>query len=295
MKSHRYTTPNISARDRFAFTLFMSVLFNAVFILGVGFKLPELSTNDRAFPTIDVILVEKNDSPPPEEADYLAQHNQSGTGNSEQRAVPSTPEAALPIPVPIAGNAELLQPQHTTDTAPLTAEHELLTQSNADIILAEPEEPAPEDAKPSAAQLIALSKQVAQLSAEINQSMEIYAKQPKHRFIAANSKAYRDAAYLDAWRQKIERVGNLNYPEEAKRRKISGSLIMDVAINADGTINEVTILQSSGKTLLDDAAKRIVRLASPFAPLPEEMRADTDILHITRTWQFTYGNTLSTQ
>ena len=295
MKAYNYTTPSISARDRFAFTLFMSVLFNAVFILGVGFKLPELNTTENAFPTIDVILVEKNDSEAPEDADYLAQHSQSGAGNSDQRALPSTLESALPIPVPLAGDAEIFQPEQTAENTPVHAEHELLTQHDADIVLADPEQPAPEDAKPTAAQLVALSKEVARLSAEINQSLEVYSKRPKHRFISANSKAYRDAAYLDGWRRKIERIGNLNYPEEAKRRKISGSLIMDVAINADGTINEITVLQSSGKAMLDDAAKRIVRLAAPFAPLPDEIRTDTDILHITRTWQFTYGNRLSTQ
>ena len=295
MKAYRYTTPNISARDRFAFTLFMSVLLNAVFILGVGFKLPELNNNENAFPTIDVILVEENDSPPPEEADYLAQLNQSGAGNTEQRATPTTLESALPSPIDIASDDEIFQPEQTTESTPLNAEHEVLTQHDADLILADPEQAAPQDAKPTAAQLIALSKEVARLNAEINQSLEIYSKQPKHRFISANSKAYRDAAYLDAWRQKIERIGNLNYPEEAIQQKIAGNLIMDVAINSDGTVNEITILQSSGRTVLDDAAKRIVRLASPFAPLPEDMLTDTDILHITRTWQFSYGNRLSTQ
>jgi protein TonB len=91
---------------------------------------------------------------------------------------------------------------------------------------------------------------------------------------------------MEAWRAKVERVGNLNYPEAARKQNLSGSLILDVALNADGSINQITIRRSSGQKVLDDAAIRIVELASPFAPFPEQVREETDILHITRTWQF---------
>jgi len=94
------------------------------------------------------------------------------------------------------------------------------------------------------------------------------------------------SSYMDAWRAKVERVGNLNYPEMAKRQNIAGSLVLDVAINPDGTVNAIQVLRTSGHKILDDAAVRIVELAAPYAPLPPDMRADTDILHITRTWKF---------
>jgi protein TonB len=123
--------------------------------------------------------------------------------------------------------------------------------------------------------------------------LQAYTRRPRQRYISARSQSFRDAAYLEAWRDKIERIGNLNYPEEAKRQSLSGSLILDVALNADGTVNTIELRHSSGYKLLDDAAIRIVRLAAPFAPFSEEMRKDTDILHITRTWQFLNDNSFS--
>jgi protein TonB len=94
---------------------------------------------------------------------------------------------------------------------------------------------------------------------------------------------------MEAWRAKVERVGNLNYPDDARKRQLSGSLILDVALNPDGSVNQITVRQSSGHKILDDAADRIVRLAAPFAPFPDDIRAETDILHITRTWQFLHN------
>jgi protein TonB len=155
------------------------------------------------------------------------------------------------------------------------------------------EQPQPQSDMPSAAQLMMRSKEIARLSADLSDSLQAYSRRPRQRYISASSKSYRDAAYLEAWRSKIERIGNLNYPEQAKREKLSGSLILDVGINADGTVHSIELRRSSGYKLLDDAAIRIVRLASPFAPLSEEMRKDTDILHITRTWQFLNDNSFT--
>jgi protein TonB len=90
----------------------------------------------------------------------------------------------------------------------------------------------------------------------------------------------------------VEKIGNLNYPEEAKRRKLYGNLLMHVAVRADGSVEKIRIRRSSGHKLLDDAAVRIVRMAAPFAPFPPEIREEVDVLDITRTWQFLDGNTL---
>jgi protein TonB len=106
---------------------------------------------------------------------------------------------------------------------------------------------------------------------------------------------YRFAAYVESWRQKVEKVGNLNYPEEAKAQRIYGQLRMTVSIRADGTIENLEINQSSGHTVLDEAARRIVELAAPYAEFSADMRKDTDILSITRTWTFTHEDTLSGQ
>lgn len=139
---------------------------------------------------------------------------------------------------------------------------------------------------PSAAALLTNSFKIASLSAEIRRKMESKAKRPKRKFISASTREFKFASYMEAWRSKVERVGNLNYPDEARRNKLSGNLILDVALNPDGSINEITIRKPSGHKVLDDAAVRIVELAAPYAPFPDSFRDEIDILHITRTWQF---------
>ena len=139
---------------------------------------------------------------------------------------------------------------------------------------------------PSATELLTNSFKIASLSAEVRRKMEAKAKRPRRTFVSATTKEYKYAAYMEAWRSKVERVGNLNYPEKARQQNLSGSLVLDVALNADGSINEITIRRSSGEKILDDAAIRIVELAAPYAPFPQHIKDETDILHIMRTWQF---------
>ena len=90
----------------------------------------------------------------------------------------------------------------------------------------------------------------------------------------------------------VERVGNLNYPDAARRQQLEGELVLDVAVRADGSVADVTVLRSSGHKMLDDGAVRIVRIAAPFEEIPESLRRDYDILHIIRTWRFSH-NTLA--
>ena len=127
---------------------------------------------------------------------------------------------------------------------------------------------------------------MASLSAEIDQKLQAYAERPRHKWITARTAASQYAAYMDAWRLKVERVGNLNYPDEARRKRLSGALLLDVALNADGTINAITLRRSSGHKVLDDAAIRIVELAAPYSEFPAAIASETDILHIERTWRF---------
>jgi periplasmic protein TonB len=131
------------------------------------------------------------------------------------------------------------------------------------------------------------SLEIARLEAQIRRDMQAYQERPKRKFVGARAQEYRFAQYVDNWRLKIERVGNLNYPDEARTRKIFGKLQLTVAIKANGEVETVEINRSSGHKVLDQAAIRIVRLAAPFDPFPPNIRADTDILHITRTWTFT--------
>ena len=155
---------------------------------------------------------------------------------------------------------------------------------------AQPETPPQPTKTLTAETLINRSLAMASLSAEIDRRLKAYAKRPKRKWITARTKEHKYAAYMEAWRQKVERVGNLNYPDEARRANLSGNLLLDVALRPDGTVHEIILRRSSGERVLDDAAIRIVNLAAPFARFPKSIAEETDILHVERTWQFLSGN-----
>jgi len=156
-----------------------------------------------------------------------------------------------------------------------------------------PEPPAEPAVPVTAAQILASrSQEVAELTARIRQNAQAYANRLRRRSISASTREFKYASYLEAWRRKVERIGNLNYPEEAKRHRMYGNLILKVAVRADGSIEHVEVLRSSGFDLLDEAAIKIVELAAPFAPFPPDIRAEADVLDITRTWQFQRSNRL---
>jgi periplasmic protein TonB len=136
------------------------------------------------------------------------------------------------------------------------------------------------------------SREIARVATEIQQRQQAYARMPRERSISANTRESVYAAYQDAWRQKVERIGNLNYPDEARREGLNGALLLKVSINPDGSLRGVEVLRSSGHHALDEGAMRIVKMAAPYAPFPAEMRKETDILHITRVWQFSSGDWL---
>ena len=144
---------------------------------------------------------------------------------------------------------------------------------------------------PTAGQILASrGQEIAKLSAKIEEETTAYANRPRRKAISASTQDYRYASYMEAWRRKVEAIGNLNYPDEAKRQKLYGNLILRVAVRADGSLEEVRVLRSSGSKILDAAAVRIVHLAAPFAPFPPDIRKETDYLDITRTWQFLSNN-----
>lgn len=290
-------SPKVTAKDRLAFMLFLSLVLNAVIILGVSFQVePPKKSEESSLPTLDVVLVApEGDKTQNEEADFLGNVSQEGGGNTQEMVRPSTVQAAPNIPMPFEGDSDTMQPRQIANDQ--TGQQEVLSTFKGQYQVRDQDNPDKELAnRTTAAQLMMRGREIARLTAEIADSQLAYASKEKHRTISANTKEYRDAEYLDSWRRKIERIGTLNYPEEALQRHLSGLLVLDVAIKHDGTIDSITLKRSSGEKLLDDAAIRIVRLASPFSPLTPEMRKDTDILHITRTWIFEAGSSsLTTQ
>ena len=279
----------VTARDRLGLTLFLAAALHAIVILGVSIEQFVLKPLRDNLPVMEITLVTRPAEKPPEQADYLAQINQDGDGNTAERvpvisALPATPQPKAE-PEPVVPPPQEVKP--------------VLTQpegKKAVRIASKPvPKPAAAPALPSAAELVSRSLQMASLSAQISDSALAYAQRPRQTFISAKTQAYKYASYMEAWRVKVERIGNLNYPDEAKRGNLTGSLILDVALNPDGGINNITLRRSSGHKVLDDAALRIVKLAAPYAPFPNDIRKDTDILHITRTWQFQKDNRLASQ
>jgi protein TonB len=292
--------PVITPADRLALTVCLAALFHAVILLGVTFTAEDV-TQPR-YDTMEIVLVQEQ-SRAPDDAKLLAQANLEGGGENAEDVTPATP---LPPPFPDSrADVAAPPPAPPPEAAPAQSEPTELLAVDANAEQAIPEsaarkreeqavpkqDPAPEPApaRPSATALLSNSFKIAALSAEIKRKLEAQAQRPRRKFISASTREYRYASYMEAWRAKVERVGNLNYPEEARRRQLSGSLILDVALNPDGSVNQITVRQSSGHKILDDAADRIVRLAAPFAPFPDDIRAETDILHITRTWQFLHN------
>jgi protein TonB len=261
-----------------------SVAFHVFIIVGLGFSLHGMPKWDAPHNVMDVVLVNSKSANRPEKADALAQANLDGGGNTDQklRARSPFPTVEQRQPSPELKAAEVRMKQLENEAK------ELMTRMKAKSVVAQVEQPqGTTKGDIEARDLLEKSLEIERLEAQIRRDFQAYQERPKRKFIGARASEYRFAQYVDSWRQKVERIGNLNYPEEAKARKIYASLQLTVAIKADGEVESVEINRSSGHKFLDQAAIRIVRLAAPFERFPANIRTDTDILHITRTWTFT--------
>lgn len=276
------------ANERFGFTLFMSLCAHAVLILGVGFTFYEQLNTPLS---LDVTLAQYASNEAPEDADFLAQSNQIGSGSQDELARPSSPfESRF--------NADVIQEVAAleTEAAINNTEREILTSPDANDRLNTEDEiiNTPENQDFQGTSQNSLEQTLASLQAQLDIHREAYAQRPrKYTISSASTRQARDALYLDGWRRKIEAVGNFNYPQQASAAGIYGQLRLLVALFPDGRVSEVRILSSSGHAILDDAAIRIVQLAAPFDPFPPEMREEVDILEIVRTWQFHQSNTFT--
>jgi protein TonB len=261
-------------------------------VLAVHFSPFDFSRFKDQGPALEVALVNAKSQTRPAKADILAQANLDGGGNTDQKRRAKSPLPVLPRE----------QPQHNVEVAaspapaPENTTQEMLTQRTASVSVPAPE-PKPVDAvapteSPTANELMQKTLQAMRLEAQIARDMDAYQKRPKRRYVGARATEYRFARYVEDWRMKVERIGNLNYPEAARENKLYGSLVLTVAIRSDGSLDSVKVNHSSGERILDAAAVKIVEMAAPYAPFPENIRRDTDILYITRTWTFARGDEL---
>jgi len=279
---------------RFGASLILSVVFHVLVVFFVTFALPNPRVLIPPSTTLDVVLVNSKSAKEPINPDVLAQANLDGGGNTDEKRRVKSPLPVAPVETNGTDNEEL-----TSRVQDLEQQaRQLMTQIKSDkkVDVPSPDgQPTEKHDEGTPADLVEKSMQMVRMQGQVSRNWDSYQQRPKRTFIGARAKEFRFAMYADQWRQKIEQVGNLNYPEEAKISKLYGSLQMTVAIKADGTVERVDINRSSGYKVLDDAAKRIVLLASPFSRFPDEVRKDTDILEITRTWAFTREDQMSAE
>lgn len=274
------------SHDRLGFAFCLALALHAAFILGVGF-----TREDRqvAAPRIEITLAQHRSETAPEEADFLAQNNQEGSGTLEEKAMLTTRELADFQDNTIREVTP--QQQLKSSQTPRSAE-QLLTASRADTRTAEQQREPQESAEEMPlvtedAATIQRSLEIASLEAKLEIQRQAYAKRPRiRRLTSLATKQSDDALYLHNWREKIEAIGNENYPLKAKQQNLYGSLRLVVSLLPNGDVHQVRILQSSGHAILDQAAIRIVHLAAPFDPFPQKMQKNVDVLEIIRTWRF---------
>ena len=273
-----------TSNDRFAVSVLMALGLHAAVLLGVGFVL-DFKPITHPLETLDVVLVNWRSETQPDEADFLAQASQQGGGESTEASRPAQENTGT-SPGNIEGMDQLDQEEQMSSVADAAREQILLEQDSSDFSQQITAIEQPEPPLPSAAELMQESMSMAKLQPGIQRNRESQSKLPRRKWISANTREYEYAAYMQAWVAKVERVGNLNYPEEVRRLKLVGDLVMTVGIKQDGSVESIDIQRSSGLTQLDQAATRIVRLAGPYSPLPAHINSSVDVLHITRTWRF---------
>ncbi len=273
-----------TSNDRFAVSILMALGLHAVILLGVGFVL-DFKPLTHPLETLDVVLVNWRSESEPDEADFLAQASQQGGGESTEVSRPSQENTGA-SPGLAEGVDPLDQQEQVSNVMDAAREQLLLKDENADFAQQITSIEQPKPPTPSAATLMQESMTMARLQPGIQRDRESQSKLKRRKWISANTREYEFAAYMQAWVAKVERIGNINYPEEVRRLKLVGDLVMTVGINLDGSVESIDIRRSSGLPQLDQAATRIVRLAGPYSPLPEHINASVDILHITRTWRF---------
>ena len=295
MHADAMTTKRETARDRLVTTVCFAVLVHGLVILGVGFTdgVPATVPGQRA---LEITLVDAPTDDAPEQADYLADAAQRGGGNIDERLRARSPDAAIGDPSAAAAHARGPSPQPgefddvPADGRPRAAavvDPVVATTAATHLRLALALRAGGGSAAPSAR---GAPVQLPSITADVDAHTALaFSENPRERFINVNTQEALYAAYLHSWRERVERVGNLNYPDEARRRGLAGSLELEVALGAAGTVRDLQVRRGSGNRLLDDAAKKIVYMAVPFAPFPDDLRREVDVLRFAFVWEFGDG------
>lgn len=276
----------VSTSDRLSFTIFVASMLHAILIFGVVFSAPRVKMPH----VMEVTLAQHKSKKADKNADFLADANQQGSGSLDRAALITSPQLSRFH----ADTINDIQPEEQLARREASAaEHKrrLTTTAPSDFQYnnRKAQKLRQEQSELREAQLAMAwqSDEISSLEARLAAKKQAYAKRPRVRAVSTVSTRYdRDAAYVDAFRARVEAIGNKNYPQLARQKKIYGHVRLMVSLLASGQVREIKVLKSSGHAILDQAALQSVRLAAPFQPFPAAIRQDTDILQIIRTWKF---------
>lgn len=300
--------------------IWFSVIIHAI-IISIHFE-PELKKFADRLPVLDVMLVNAKTQSKPDNTDIRAQANLDRGGNTDldrvmKSALPAVKQQQAEFtlkPTTVAKSSassaksteSVIKEEKRVKDLEKQAQ-ELLTQINSTNVVesqsaqqatapeSQSKNKLSESKKLDLDAISAAALEMDRLEALIAKQQDEYQKRPKRKFVGARAKEYKYALYVDTWRQKVEKIGNLNYPEAAKNQRLYGKLQMTVSIKADGSIEDIEINRSSGHKILDEAAKRIVYLGAPYAQFTDDIRKEVDVLSITRTWTFTKDDAVATE
>ncbi|MDH3608775.1 MAG: energy transducer TonB [Gammaproteobacteria bacterium] len=287
----------VTASDRLGFSLFVAAILHAIIILGLGFGLP-FARDFNTASMLEVTMVLTKTHQEPTDAEHIASENQLASGSTDQENQPSAPFTGASLNA-TNGIAPVQSITSSSPASEFSEQHEplvVLNEAQDNVFINDavetPDQPSLDYQEKLSEQQLELAKLVAELRQEEND----YAKRPRVNYIdTLSAKTATEATYVREWVEKVEGVGNLNYPDEVRNKHLSGTLILSVLLNHDGTVELMEVRSSAGKSLLDESAKRIVNIASPYQAFPPEMRESYDQLMITRTWLFGKDNTLLTE
>ncbi len=281
-------TTNVS--DRLSSTLFVAALFHGVVILGVTFTSAPPTEGD-ALPTLRITLVADNDElePDPDDADFLAQRSQLGSGELADGDRPTRTLGAgasdMQAGDPGSQATNDGQPRELAESANL-----LLTRNPSEQQTEASPRPneAPAERAQRAAQLLA-GTVIPTTATELDSVARLSASEVRELLASPSTRNSSVASYLNAWRGRVEQVGTRNFPAQALATAVAENPTLEVAIDANGDLIDIIVRQSSGDPRLDQAALTILRMAAPFEPLPEEVRSEYDVLRFAYEWDFDEG------
>lgn len=296
----------LSTSERFLTALFVSAILHATFLLGTYFKVPDAKQFKTNQSSLDVVLVNSKSQDRPRDPSVQAQTNLDGGGNTDEKRrakspLPTMQDKVTELEETMAKMMEAAQlPARESAKVMTVPESKQRVKSqpsaSADGAVGDGNQIAREFSNPLQSslvqQVLQRTRQIANLEAQISKDYQAYQQRPKRKFVGARAAEYRFAGYVEDWRVIIEKIGNENYPQAARQLQIYGSLLITVAIRADGSLETIDILRSSGNKILDAAAIHIVELAAPYPRFPPDLREEADVLHITRTWNFTKADQL---